>query len=50
MNQRLNNAFLILAYERSRKMACSSAMGMSDLFYRLKQVKEKLVDQSTPNL
>ncbi|KAG0296419.1 hypothetical protein BGZ96_009502 [Linnemannia gamsii] len=50
MNQRLNNAFLILAYERSRKMACSSAMGMSDLFYRLKQVKEKLVTLSAPKL
>ncbi|KAG0378334.1 hypothetical protein BGX24_004111 [Mortierella sp. AD032] len=43
MNQRLNNAFLILAYERSRQMASSSAMGMSDMFNRLKQVKEKLV-------
>ena len=49
MNQQLNNAFLILAYERSRQMASSSATGMSDLFFRLKQVKEKLVGPSKSN-
>ncbi|KAG0217535.1 hypothetical protein BGX33_010303 [Mortierella sp. NVP41] len=50
MNQRLNNAFLILAYERSRQMVSSSAVGMSDLFFRLKQVKEKLVGSSKSDL
>ncbi|KAF9922557.1 hypothetical protein FBU30_007324 [Linnemannia zychae] len=47
INNRLKNAFLILAYERSRQKAISSAMGMSDLFHRLKQIKAKLVDTSS---
>ncbi|KAG0366783.1 hypothetical protein BGZ54_004884 [Gamsiella multidivaricata] len=48
MNQKLMNPFLILAYERDRQMAqrTSSAIGMSDLFYRCKQAKSRLVDSS----
>ncbi|KAF9147000.1 hypothetical protein BG015_011419, partial [Linnemannia schmuckeri] len=46
-NDRLKTASLILAYERSRQMECSSAIGMSDLFHRLKKAKEKLVNSST---
>ncbi|KAF9398345.1 hypothetical protein BGX21_007911 [Mortierella sp. AD011] len=45
MNQQLMNAFLVLGYERSRQLSqkTGSAMGMSDLYQRFKQVKKKLV-------
>ncbi|KAG0079000.1 hypothetical protein BGZ90_003804 [Linnemannia elongata] len=48
-NDRLKTASLVLAYERSRQIECSSAIGMSDLFHRLKKAKEKLVGSSTRN-
>ncbi|KAG0022333.1 hypothetical protein BGZ81_008560 [Podila clonocystis] len=44
MNQTLSNAFLVLACERNRQFISSSAIGMSDLYHRLKQLKAKLVD------
>ncbi|KAG0032923.1 hypothetical protein BGZ82_006337 [Podila clonocystis] len=44
MNQTLSNAFLVLACERNRQSISSSAIGMSDLYHRLKQLKAKLVD------
>ncbi|KAF9319390.1 hypothetical protein BG003_009165 [Podila horticola] len=44
MNQTLSNAFLVLACERNRQFVSSSAIGMSDLYHRLKQLKAKLVD------
>ncbi|KAG0320324.1 hypothetical protein BGZ99_004568 [Dissophora globulifera] len=51
MNQQLLNAFLILAYERNRQsQRTSSALGMSDLYQRFKQVKAKLVGPSRPGL
>ncbi|KAF9360598.1 hypothetical protein BGX26_008583, partial [Mortierella sp. AD094] len=45
MNQQLMNAFLVLGYEQSRQLSqkTGSAMGMSDLYQRFKQVKKKLV-------
>ncbi|KAF9899978.1 hypothetical protein BX616_002755 [Lobosporangium transversale] len=46
------NAFLVLAYERGRQapQQINSAIGMSDLYQRLKQVKNKLVGPSRRNL
>ncbi|KAG0091070.1 hypothetical protein BGZ92_001570 [Podila epicladia] len=44
MNQTLSNAFLVLACERNRHFISSSAVGMSDLYHHLKQLKAKLVD------
>ncbi|KAF9390693.1 hypothetical protein CPC16_004879 [Podila verticillata] len=49
MNQMLSNAFLVLACERNRQFISSSAIGMSDLYHRLKQLKTKLVDPTQPN-
>ncbi|KAG0250839.1 hypothetical protein BG011_008049 [Mortierella polycephala] len=48
MNKQLMNAFLVMAYEQNRQLSykSSSAIGMSDLYHRLKLVKNKLVDKS----
>ncbi|KAF9419693.1 hypothetical protein BGZ94_009334 [Podila epigama] len=43
MNQMLSSAFLVLSCERNRRFVSSSAVGMSDLYLRLKQVKERLI-------
>ncbi|KAG0348607.1 hypothetical protein BG004_004735 [Podila humilis] len=48
-NQLLLNANQILSCERSRQDFSSSSVGMTDLYYRLKEIKSQLIDPLAAN-